>query len=173
MKSFPCCVLLALSLTAPSFGFAQDKSGKEGPMPSHHDTMNHRGDRVMGFSHEKTTHHFRLFADGGEIEVQANGPKDAASIDQIRAHLAHIAQMFASGDFNAPMLIHDRVPPGVPTLQRLKDAVSYRFEKTERGGAVRITTPNKEALQAVHDFLRFQITDHQTGDPLEIEELKR
>lgn len=31
----------------------------------HHNAVDHRGDQVMGFSHEKTTHHFRLFTDGG------------------------------------------------------------------------------------------------------------
>ena len=62
------------------------------------------------------------------------------------------------------MLIHDRVPPGVPVLQRLKEEVQYRFEQTDRGGLVRITSKNAEALKALHEFLRFQITDHRTGD---------
>jgi hypothetical protein len=53
----------------------------------------------------------------------------------------------------------------VPVLQRLKAEVKYEFQKTERGGTVRITTSNPEALSAVHQFLRFQIDDHQTGDP--------
>jgi hypothetical protein len=130
----------------------------------HHAAVNERGDHVMGFSHEKTTHHFRLYADGGAIEVAANDPKDSASRDQIRMHLGHIAQMFAAGDFNAPMLIHDQVPPGVPTLQKLKADITFKFDKTEQGGRVRITTKNPEALKAVHEFLRFQISDHQTGD---------
>lgn len=132
---------------------------------AHHDAVDKRGDHVMGFSHEKTTHHFRLYKDGGAIEVAANDPKDTDSRDQIQMHLGHIAKMFAAGDFNAPMLIHDRVPPGVPALQRLKAEVKYEFQKTERGGMVRITTSNPEALSAVHEFLRFQIDDHQTGDP--------
>jgi hypothetical protein len=130
-----------------------------------HAAMNERGDHVMGFSHEKTTHHFRLFPDGGAIEVSANDPKDSASRDQIQMHLSHIAQMFTDGNFKAPMLIHEQVPPGVPVLQRLKSAVTYRFEKTDRGGRIQIATANPEALQALHEFLRFQITDHQTGDP--------
>src|SRR5207249_10021440 len=46
-----------------------------------------RGEHVMGFSHEATTHHFRLFKDGGEIAVTAKDPSDKASIDQIRSHL--------------------------------------------------------------------------------------
>jgi hypothetical protein len=131
---------------------------------AHHDAVDRRGDHVMGFSHEKTTHHFHIFSDGGAIEVTANDSKDAVSRDQIRMHLSHIARMFAAGDFDAPMLIHDRVPPGVPTLRRLKAVVTYRYEDIESGGRVRIVTRNPEALAAVHEFLKFQIDDHHTGD---------
>ncbi len=150
---------LIVFLTMLSPAFSQAVQGHDP-----HTEMNNRGDRVMGFSHEKTTHHFRLYADGGSIDVSANDPQDAATRDQVRMHLSHIAQMFAAGNFQAPMLIHDQVPPGVPTLQRLKAAVSYRFEKTETGGRVRIVTSNPEAVNALHEFLRFQISDHQTGD---------
>jgi hypothetical protein len=37
------------------------------------------------------------------------------------------------------------------------------------GGLVRLRTENAEALAAIHEFLRFQIKDHQTGDSLEVE----
>jgi hypothetical protein len=63
------------------------------------------------------------------------------------------------------MLVHDRVPPGAGVLAKLKDQVSYRYEQIDGGGRVRIRTKNAEALQAVHEFLRFQIEDHRTGDP--------
>jgi hypothetical protein len=49
--------------------------------------VNTRGDQGMGFSHEKTTHHFRLLADGGAIEIQSNESTDAASQEAIRRHL--------------------------------------------------------------------------------------
>ena len=127
-----------------------------------------RGDRAMGFSHMKATHHFRLLPDGGSIEVTVNDQADTAGLAAIRTHLAHIAAMFADGDFSAPMLIHDRVPPGVPELQRLKGKVRYAYEPIENGGRVVISTRNAGALVAIHDFLRFQITDHKTGDPLEV-----
>lgn len=133
---------------------------------SHHDEVNRRGDHEMGFSHEKTTHHFRLSTDGGAIEVTANDPNDTESRGQIRQHLGHIAMMFSAGNFNAPMLIHDQTPPGVPVMKRLKSQIKYEFESIESGGRVKITTSSREAIDAVHEFLRFQITDHQTGDPL-------
>jgi len=134
---------------------------------SHHDEVNHRGDHAMGFSHEKTTHHFRLAKDGGAIEVTANDPKDTESRDQIRQHLVHITGMFSAGNFDAPMFIHDQTPPGVPAMKRLKNQINYKFESIDQGGRVKISSSNREAIAAVHDFLRFQITDHQTGDPLQ------
>lgn len=135
----------------------------------HHAAVNQKGDRVMGFSHEKTTHHFRMYADGGAIEVEAKDPKDRESRDQIRMHLAHIARMFGEGNFNAPVLVHDQTPPGVPLLQRLKAEVTYRFENVDRGGRVVIKTKNQDALKALHEFLRFQISDHQTGDSMDVQ----
>jgi hypothetical protein len=154
----------SILLLAGGFAFAQE---------SHHEAVDRRGDHVMGFSHEQATHHFLLFADGGVIEATANSPKDTATRDQIRMHLGHIARMFAAGDFQAPMLIHDGVPPGVPALQRLKSEVTWRYEDIDRGGRVRISTQNKEALEAVHQFLRFQIDDHRTGDSGEIVPARR
>ena len=130
--------------------------------------MNKRGDRVMGFDHDKTTHHFRLLPDGGFIQVEANDAQDIASRDQIRMHLSHIARMFADGNFKAPMLIHDQTPPGVPVLERLKAEITYKFENTDRGGRVLISTKDADALTAIYEFLRFQIKEHKTGDPLEV-----
>src|ERR1700683_3975428 len=146
--------LIAALLLATTAIMAQD---------DHHKGVEQRGAHMMGFSHDKTTHHFRHYADGGAIEVTANDPNDTESRDQIRMHLSHIARMFAAGDFKAPMLIHDQEPPGVPVLQRLRADVSYRYEDMDSGGRVRITTHNPEALAAVHEFLKFQIADHRTG----------
>ena len=106
MRTLPLLLLLAI---LPGMVSAQ-----QNPSPAQDkrsEGVVKRGEHVMGFSHEATTHHFRLFSDGGEIAVTANDPKDKASIDQIRTHLGHIAQMFASGNFKAPMLIHDTNPP--------------------------------------------------------------
>jgi len=123
-----------------------------------------RGDHVMGFSHEATTHHFRLFKDGGEIAVAANDPKDKSSIDQIRTHLGHIAKIFSAGNFNAPLIIHDANPPGVATMTKLKDQIRYEYSETDRGARIRLVTVSPETTDAVHAFLLFQIVDHQTGD---------
>jgi len=144
------------------------KQQKASQAAQHHQGVVERGDQVMGFSHEQTAHHFRLYADGGAIEAESNDPQDTASRDEIRGHFGHIATMFAAGDFSAPMLIHEQNPPGTEEMKQLRSALQYHVENTERGGRIRITTKSPEALRAVHKFLRFQIADHQTGDTTEI-----
>ncbi len=76
--------------------------------------------------------------------------------------------MFANGEFSIPMLVHDQVPPGVPVMTDKREKISYTFEELPTGGRVRIKTANADALKAIHDFLRFQIEDHHTGDTTEI-----
>lgn len=149
-----------------SLAMAQDMSSC--PM---HDKSKHQadvqahGDAAMGFPHDKTTHHFRLLPDGGAIEVTVNEPKDTANLMAIRGHLKHVAEIFSNGDFTVPMFVHSEVPPGVSEMKERKADIMYTFEELPAGGRVRIATANRDALNAVHDFLIFQIRDHQTGDP--------
>ena len=77
MKTLPAILILAIGL--PS-SLAQEKPAAEASIcPMHlgnasflkdrpEEGVVARGDEIMGFSHEKTTHHFRLYADGGSIE---------------------------------------------------------------------------------------------------------
>jgi DNA-binding transcriptional MerR regulator len=159
MRTIP---LLFLLVTLPGVAKAQQNPPPDQGKRS--EDVVKRGEHVMGFSHEATTHHFRLFTDGGEIAVTAKGPDDKASIEQIRMHLGHIAKMFSSGNFNAPMLIHDTNPPGAATMTRLKEQIRYEISETERGARLRLITSSPETTDAVHAFLLFQIVDHQTGD---------
>ncbi|MFY9557097.1 MAG: hypothetical protein WAV20_12010 [Blastocatellia bacterium] len=132
------------------------------------DGVNERGDHAMGFSHERATHHFRLTSDGGAIEVTANELNDTKSAEQIRGHLSHVARLFKEGDFSKPMFTHGEEPAGVAAMRRLKGVINYTFEEIERGGRVQITSTNTDAINAIHEFLRYQIKDHKTGDPLEL-----
>jgi hypothetical protein len=83
-------------------------------------------------------------------------------------HLGHIAQVFQNGDFDIPMFVHDTVPPGMTEMKTLRKTIDYSFEETPNGGRIVISSKNKEALTAIHRFLRFQIEEHKTGDPTEI-----
>jgi hypothetical protein len=127
-----------------------------------------RGAQAMGFDQDKTTHHFRLTRSGGEIEVGANDSGDATSRAQIRSHLKEIAVEFTRGVFDKPFATHAEVPPGVAVMQRLKSAITYAFQETPTGAVVRIRTSDAEAVRAVHDFLRYQIAEHATGNSVTV-----
>jgi hypothetical protein len=134
----------------------------------HQADVEKRGDQAMGFPHDKTTHHFRLYSDGGAIEVTVNDNKDSQNLQAIRSHLTHIASLFSNGEFSIPMFVHDQVPPGVRAMKEKRAEISYSFEALAAGGRVRIKTTNPDALKAVHEFLRFQIADHHTGDTTDL-----
>jgi hypothetical protein len=134
----------------------------------HQADVEKHGDEAMGFPHDKTTHHFRLYSDGGAIEVTANDSNDSQNMRAIRSHLTHVATMFSNGEFSIPMFVHDQVSPGVPVMKDKHAEISYIFEALPAGGRVRIKTTNPDALKAIHAFLRFQIEDHHTGDTAEI-----
>jgi hypothetical protein len=163
-------IVLFASMAVPALVLGQSVTSSPAQVqhqdaPDQHSTgVDARGDHAMGFSHQNSTHHFRLLSDGGAIEVSAKDPNDTATRDQIRMHLSHIAKMFSEGDFQAPMFIHDTVPPGVPEMQTKRDAITYTFEATLDGGRVRIASTDSVAIKAIHQFLAFQIDDHRTGD---------
>jgi hypothetical protein len=167
-------IVLSLSLLAVPV-LAQeakpDDSMEDCPMhgqhAAHRAAVESHGDQAMGFPHDKTTHHFRMMGDGGAIEVAAKDPKDKTNREAIRSHLTHIATMFGAGDFSTPMFIHGGVPPGVTTMKSMKSGIQYTYEETPAGGRIRIKSEDPIAVAAIHDFFRFQITEHQTGDPLE------
>ena len=166
--------ILAVTVGASLVACAQEpqSANAQKVKPNAMESMNERGDKVMGFDHTKTTHHFLLRKDGGVIQIEANEKADTASRDEIRQHMRHIAKMFGEGNFSAPMLIHEQDPPGADLMKQLKVKIKYEFGESERGAFIRISTGDEDALKAIHDFLRFQIKEHMTGDPLEVPTLR-
>jgi hypothetical protein len=153
--------LMVPALLAPTLQAQQPHQHRPG--------MTHPADAVMGFEQDKTTHHFHLYEDGGAIDVSVKDQGDAANLAGIRAHLSALPEQFKTGDFSQPAGVHpDKTVEGAADMARLAPAITYRYEQTDRGGRVLIETRDSAALAAVHAFLRFQITDHQTGDPLEV-----
>jgi hypothetical protein len=172
---------LAAVLVLAGFPFASDVAAQHPAMPAgmtHEEhmaqmkkdvDMKQHGQMAMGFDQDKATHHFTLTASGGVIAVTANDQADLATRDQIRTHLREIAAAFGRGDFEKPLLTHGELPPGVSTMQRHKSEIAYTFETSERGGAVRMSTSSADALNAIHDFLRYQIREHATGDAVTVQ----
>jgi hypothetical protein len=132
----------------------------------HHGASDQRGAMVMGFDQALTTHHFLLFNDGGAIEVSVNDLTDTKNRDAIRSHLPHIAMMFGEGNFDAPMLVHEsKSVPGAKAMTERKGTIRYQYVETAKGGRVDIVTSDPAAIAAAHQFLKFQIAEHKTGDP--------
>jgi hypothetical protein len=129
--------------------------------------IDQRHDDATGVSHAATEHHFLLTRDGGSIRLEVKDASQLEARDGIRQHLRSIAGSFASGDFAVPMLIHGQVPPGVEAMKERKAAIRYAYSPSDKGGVIRISTRDAAATLAVHEFLRFQIRDHGTGDPTE------
>jgi hypothetical protein len=151
------CVLVSVASIPVSLAARQE----------HHGANTERAAMVMGFDQARTTHHFLLFDDGGAIEVSVNDAADAKNRDAIRSHLPHIATMFGEGNFDAPMLVHDSTSvPGTQLMIERKAVIRYQYAETMAGGRVNIVTSDPDALAAVHAFLKFQIADHKTGDPI-------
>jgi hypothetical protein len=76
----------------------------------------------------------------------------ATSAHPIRDEILRSGETGGRGDESRPVRLgrrcpHERVPHG--------------------RSAIVIAASNPEDVKAVHEFLRFQIEDHQTGDPLE------
>jgi hypothetical protein len=173
-----CCIFaIAVILLPASWRASAQQHPSMPPGMTHQDHLaqlqreadtNKRGADAMGFDQDRVTHHFLLTPSGGTIRVEAKDASDTATRDAIRTHLRGIAAAFAHGDFGAPFATHAEMPPGAATMQTVKATLSYVFDERPGGGDVRIVTADEQALAAVHDFLRYQIREHHTGDPLAI-----
>lgn len=117
----------------------------------------------MGVDQYTSAHQFDDLPDGGRIELQRQ-VEDSAGVEQIRSHLQHIADAFAAGDFRIPAFVHDRESvPGTSVMAARRDAITYEYRDLPRGGEVRMTSDDPEAVGAIHEFLAFQRQDHQAG----------
>lgn len=190
MKTLARCTL-SLTLLSPAIASADDPSSTSGTMatcPMHAQHMAAAGSRTaradgsaehgrhvdgrhdtFGMSHTTSTHSFRLFADGGVIELRATRATDEATVAAIRTHLQEITPQFRKGDFSTPRFVHGTAPDGVGRLEELGKDITYKFERFDDGGRIRITTRSRAAREAVHDFLRFQVIEHRTANSGKVE----
>jgi hypothetical protein len=165
--------LTAMLTTAAALG-AQSPDPATCPQHAEHMKASHnaevdaRHDSLV-MSHETTHHSFRLFADGGAIELRANDANDQATIDSIRKHLRGIASQFAKADFKTPAFVHGAPPDGVARMERLHRSIDYRYENVAAGARIRMTTSSPEALAAVHEFMKFQVVEHRTANSGSVE----
>lgn len=142
------------------------QGGMTNPRPDTADTtfagLQQRGEKAMGVDQYTSTHKFDALPDGGRIELQRD-VDDSAGVAQIRAHLNEIAKAFKSGDFSTPAFVHMQQVPGTSVMAAKRGVISYTYRDLPRGGELRIVTKDREALDAIREFMAFQRQDHRAG----------
>ncbi len=118
------------------------------------------GQAVMGVDQYTSTHRFDALPDGGRIELQRD-TEDSVGVATIRAHLRQIAQAFRQGDFSSPAAVHLQTVPGAAVMAAKRRVIAYSVSDLPRGGALRITTTDADAVAAVAQFMAFQRMDHR------------
>ena len=121
-----------------------------------------RGHTAMGVDQYTSTHLFQPLPDGGRIELQRD-TADSAGRARILEHMGQIAAAFGAGDFTVPGFVHARDVPGTAVMAARRARINYAVESLPRGGAVRLTTTDESAIEAIHEFLAFQRRDHRAG----------
>jgi hypothetical protein len=153
------CALAAITIAACTNRRTNPDTVRAGASDSAFAALQQRGATVMGVNQYTSRHRFEDLPDGGRIELQRDSA-DAQDIATIRAHLQEIVTAFRKGDFRMPAMVHDMVVPGTAIMSARRTLIEYSYRDLPRGGEVRITTRDPEALQAVRQFLAFQRHEH-------------
>lgn len=143
------------ALTAPASGQSTDTAFA---------AVQARGSSARGMGVDQSTsgHRFDILHDGGRIELLRE-VDDSAGVAQIRWHLQAIARAFQAGDFTTPAFVHMRDVPGTDVMAARRSHITYVYRELPRGGEVRITSHDPQALAAIRQFMEFQRHDHHSG----------
>ena len=109
---------------------------------------------------QDSLHRFELLADGALIAFEHAGD-DATTIGRIRSHLRQMAEALASDELTDLALAHMREFPGVAALIARKDRVTMTYADLPRGGEVRVSTNDADALRAIHEFTTYAKKTHE------------
>ncbi len=119
-----------------------------------------RGESVMPFDLDRTTHHFVKTADGGVQTVVADDRRDIRQVDLIQQHLRHEADSFRRGDFTDPASIHGSDMPGLAVLRDSAGKITLEYEMTGGGARITYTTSEPAIVEALHAWFDAQVSDH-------------
>jgi hypothetical protein len=119
-----------------------------------------RGQTVMPFDLDRTTHVFRTTASGGVEQVLADDPADRESIRLVREHLRSEEAKFRRGDYQDPMAIHGMAMPGIDELRRGAAAIDVDYRPLPTGAQLRFTTTEPHLRTALHRWFDAQLSDH-------------
>lgn len=120
-----------------------------------------RGANVMPFDLKATTHIFTKTNDGGTQRVVAKSLTDIKQVSYVREHLHDIHARFQKGDYSGPAHIHGQHMPGLAELKAAKPgAIKIDYADVEGGAELSFRTANAKLVQALHDWIDAQLSDH-------------
>ena len=150
--------LAALSLAAAALLAGCGSSGDS--LSSRQAAVRARGQQVMPFRLDRTTHIFDKTATGGVESVVAKTAADGAQVPLIRQHLRKEQRLFSRGDFRDPMKTHGMSMPGLDTLRREAAQMRIAYRDIARGGQLRYTSSDPRLQHALHRWFDAQLMDH-------------
>ena len=154
MRRFDLTSALLLLLVAPLFGQQPNLE------PIHYDR-------------HRVVHHFYLYPDGGMMTLVVTDPADTETRKAVRTFVQRVSQLMVMGNL---ALLRDQFGQGVPGLDRIAEArarkatITVRSSTPDEGSQIIFSTADPVTIQALHEFLRFQIDDLKTGDSPEVRE---
>jgi hypothetical protein len=118
-----------------------------------------KGETVMPFDLERTTHVFEKIENGGLQQVLADDG-DSEQIALIRAHLQEEATRFQAGDFHDPAMIHGENMAGLHELVTGADQMTIEYSELPNGAQILYTTEKADLVDAIHEWFAAQVADH-------------
>jgi hypothetical protein len=147
-------VLAAGLATTPTAGCGDDRDDHRRA------AVASRGQSVMPFDLDRTTHRFTRTGTGGEQTVVADDPTDTVQVGLVQRHLREEAARFARGDFTDPARIHGDHMPGLAELRAGGGRIAIAYEPVSAGGRITYTTTEPALVAALHAWFDAQVSDH-------------
>ena len=125
------------------------------------DEVAERGEHVMPFDLELTTHIFTKSEKGGIQQVIAKDKNNTEQITLIREHLTEISNHFRDANFSAPAKIHGDSMPGLSALRNAKKSqISITYKEINTGAEITYSAKSPSLIAAIHQWFDAQLTDH-------------
>lgn len=118
-----------------------------------------RGEAVMPFDLERSTHIFEKLDNGGLQQVVADD-NDSEQIRLIREHLTEEASRFQEGDFHDPAMIHGEDMAGLHELTTNADSLTITYSEIDGGAQLLYIADAPPLVTALHQWFDQQVSDH-------------
>lgn len=148
----------ALALLAPAACGGGDGDGDD--LAARRAEVAERGEDVMGFDLDATTHRFEPVPTGLAQTVVADDPEASDQVALVREHLAHEVARFRAGDYGDPAQVHGDDMAGLAELEAGAAAIAVAYEDTPAGGRITYATDDPALVDALHRWAEAQMTDH-------------